>query len=189
MSCFLYKYTKTIHLKFARQRVKPRPIAADALSLSLCSSFPCTTMGSFWSFIQSYPEFFLATICFFWISIFRFTQRCQKSALPVNWPVVGMLPFLIVSSLHYIHDRVVDVLREAGCTFMVFGPWFLNMNFLITCDPATVNHCFNAHFNNYPKGSEFAEMFDVLGDGLLVADSESWEYQRRLAITIFASRC
>ncbi|GJN05595.1 hypothetical protein PR202_ga23238 [Eleusine coracana subsp. coracana] len=144
-------------------------------------------MGTFWSFIQSYPEVFLATICFFWISIFRFTRRCQKSALPVNWPVVGMLPFL-VGSLHYIHDRVVDLLREAGCTFMVFGPWFLNMNFLVTCDPATVNHCFNVHFNKYPKGSEFAEMFDVLGDGLLVADSESWEYQRRVAMAIFAAR-
>jgi cytochrome P450 len=98
-----------------------------------------------------------------------------------------MLPFL-VSSLHYVHDRVVDLLREAGCTFMVFGPWFLNMNFLITCDPVTVNHCFNTHFNNYPKGSEFAEMFDVLGDGLLVADSESWEYQHRLAMAVFAAR-
>jgi cytochrome P450 len=98
-----------------------------------------------------------------------------------------MLPFL-VQNLHYIHDKVADVLREAGCTFMVSGPWFLNMNFLITCDPATVNHCFNANFKNYPKGSEFAEMFDILGDGLLVADSESWEYQRRMAMYIFAAR-
>jgi cytochrome P450 len=185
MGCFLYQCTKTTHLKFASQSVKPRLIAAG--TSSLCSSFPCRTMGTFWSFIQSYPEFFLATICFFWISIFRFTRQCQKSALPVNWPVVGMLPFL-VSSLHYIHDRVVDLLHEAGCTFMVFGPWFLNMNFLITCDPATVNHCFNTHFKNYPKGSEFAEMFDILGDGLLVADSESWEYQRRVAMAIFAAR-
>ncbi|KAL6848048.1 hypothetical protein ACP4OV_022176 [Aristida adscensionis] len=144
-------------------------------------------MGSFWSFIQAYPEVFLAIICFFWFSIFRFIRHCQRSALPVNWPFFGMLPFL-VCNLHYIHDKVADFLRESGCTFMILGPWFLNMNFLVTCDPATVNQCFNTHFKNYPKGSEFAEMFDVLGDGLLVADSKSWEYQRRLAMTIFATR-
>uniref|UniRef100_A0A0E0BYB0 Cytochrome P450 n=1 Tax=Oryza meridionalis TaxID=40149 RepID=A0A0E0BYB0_9ORYZ len=144
-------------------------------------------MGPFWTFILLYPEIFLAIICFFWFSLFRLIRQRQKSNLPVNWPVFGMLPFL-VQNLHYIHDKVADVLREAGCTFMVSGPWFLNMNFLITCDPATVNHCFNANFKNYPKGSEFAEMFDILGDGLLVADSESWEYQRRMAMYIFAAR-
>uniref|UniRef100_A0A0E0JEY7 Cytochrome P450 n=1 Tax=Oryza punctata TaxID=4537 RepID=A0A0E0JEY7_ORYPU len=144
-------------------------------------------MGSFWSFILLYPEVFLAAICFFWFSLFRLIRQRQKRNLPVNWPVLGMLPFL-VQNLHYIHDKVTDVLREAGCTFMVSGPWFLNMNFLITCDPASVNHCFNANFKNYPKGSEFAEMFDILGDGLLVADSESWEYQRRMAMYIFAAR-
>ncbi|KAG8045901.1 hypothetical protein GUJ93_ZPchr0008g13932 [Zizania palustris] len=144
-------------------------------------------MGSFWSFILLYPEIFLALICFFWLSLFRLVQQGQKSTFPVNWPVVGMLPFL-VQNLHYIHDKVADALREAGCTFMVSGPWLLNMNFLITCDPATVNHCFNVNFNNYPKGSEFAEMFDILGDGLLVADSESWEYQRRMAMYVFAAR-
>ncbi|XP_062182563.1 noroxomaritidine synthase-like [Phragmites australis] len=144
-------------------------------------------MGSFWKFIPSYPEIFLAIICFFGLSIFRLIRQCQKSALPVNWPVVGMLPFL-VRNRHYIHDKVVDLLREAGCTFMVFGPWLLNMNFLITCDPATVNHCLNTHFDKYPKGREFAEMFDILGDGLLIADSESWEYQRRVAVSVFASR-
>lgn len=147
----------------------------------------CATMGSFWSFILSFPEVFLAIICFFWLYLFRLIRQYQKSILPVNWPVIGMVPFL-VGNLRYIHDKVTDVLREAGCTFMVSGPWFLNMNFLMTCDPATVNHCFNANFKNYPKGSEFAEMFDILGDGLLVADSESWEYQRRLAMYIFAAR-
>jgi cytochrome P450 len=143
-------------------------------------------MGFFSSFLLSYPEIFLASVCFFCISHFRLVRQCQKSTIPVNWPVIGMLPFL-VRNLYHIHDKVTDMLREAGCTFRIIGPWFLNMNFLATCDPATVNHCFNTNFHNYPKGSEFAEMFDILGEGLLVADSESWEYQRRVAMQIFAS--
>jgi cytochrome P450 len=143
-------------------------------------------MGPLWSFIQSYPEVFLAIICFLGLSIFRLIRQSQKSSLPLNWPVVGMLPFLVVNR-HCILDKVVALLREAGCTFMVFGPWLLDMNFLMTCDPATVNHCLNTHFEKYPKGREFAEMFDILGDGLLVADSESWEYQRRVATSIFGA--
>ncbi|PUZ58376.1 hypothetical protein GQ55_5G505000 [Panicum hallii var. hallii] len=144
-------------------------------------------MGPFWSFIPSYPEVFLAIICFFGLAIFRLIRQSQKSSLPLNWPVVRMLPFLVVNR-HCIHDKVADLLREAGCTFMFFGPWLLDMNILITCDPATVNHCLNTHFEKYPKGREFAEMFDILGDGLLVADSDSWEYQRRVATTIFGAR-
>ncbi|KAI5005300.1 hypothetical protein ZWY2020_032543 [Hordeum vulgare] len=144
-------------------------------------------MVSFWSFLLSYPEVFLAIACFFCLSLFRLVRHCHKSDLPVNWPVIGMLPFL-VRNLYQIHDSGTDMLREAGCTFRIIGPWFLNMSFLATCDPATVNHCFNTNFNNYPKGSEFAEMFDILGEGLLVADSDSWEYQRRVAMQIFGSR-
>ena len=144
-------------------------------------------MGSLWSLIHSYPDVCIAIICFFGLSIFHFIQQSQKSCIPVNWPVVGMLPFIVVSR-HCIHDKVMSLLREAGCTFFFFGPWFLDMNFLITCDPATVNHCLNTHFEKYPKGREFAEMFDILGDGLLVADSESWEYQRRVATSIFGGR-
>nr|CAB3475977.1 unnamed protein product [Digitaria exilis] len=144
-------------------------------------------MGFFWSFIQSYPEVFLAILCFVGLSIFRLVRQSQKSSLPVDWPIVRMLPFTVVNR-HCIHDKVVDLLREAGCTFMFFGPWLLDMNLLLTCDPATVNHCLNTHFERYPKGREFAEMFDILGDGLLVADSESWEYQRRVATSVFGAR-
>ncbi|KAL5226478.1 hypothetical protein ABZP36_014743 [Zizania latifolia] len=75
-------------------------------------------MGSFWSFILLYPEIFLVLICFFWLSLFSLVRWCQKSTFPVNWPVAGMLPFL-VQNLYYIHDKVADVLREAGCTFML----------------------------------------------------------------------
>uniref|UniRef100_A0ACD5Z2E1 Uncharacterized protein n=1 Tax=Avena sativa TaxID=4498 RepID=A0ACD5Z2E1_AVESA len=71
---------------------------------------------------------------------------------------------------------------------MAIGPWFLDMNFFVTCDPATLNHCLSTKFNNYPKGSEFVEMLDFLGDGIIVSDSESWEYQRRMAMHILGSR-
>ncbi|WOL07092.1 Alkane hydroxylase MAH1 [Canna indica] len=49
------------------------------------------------------------------------------------------------------------------------------MNFLITCDPANVQHVFSTNFSNYPKGEEFSEIFDILGDGTFNTDGESWK--------------
>ncbi|CAM0884908.1 unnamed protein product [Alopecurus aequalis] len=144
-------------------------------------------MASFGSFLVSYPEVYLSIICSLCISLLRLIWRCRKSAIPVNWPVVGMLPFVLRNSRH-IHDKVADFLTESGCNFMFVGPWFLNMNIFLTCDPATANHCLNTHFSNYPKGSEFAEMFDFLGDGILASDFGSWESQRHMVVHILGSR-
>lgn len=144
-------------------------------------------MGSLWNVLLSYPEIFLATICFLCISLLRFIRRCQESAIPVNWPVVGMLPFLLRNRYH-IHDKAADFLHEAGWNSMVFGPWFLNMNFFVTCDPATANHCLNANFKKYPKGNDFAEMLDFLGGAILVSDFESWEYQRHMVMVTLGAR-
>ncbi|KAM0891043.1 hypothetical protein ACQ4PT_026659 [Festuca glaucescens] len=144
-------------------------------------------MGSFWSFLVSYPEVYLSISCFLCITLLRLIRRCQKSAIPVNWPVVGMLPFFL-RNLYHIHDKVADFLHEAGWNSMVFGPGFLNMNFFVTCDPATANHCLNANFKKYPKGNDFAEMLDFLGGAILVSDFESWEYQRHMVMVNLGSR-
>ncbi|KAF7056304.1 hypothetical protein CFC21_063721 [Triticum aestivum] len=137
--------------------------------------------------LVSYPEVLLAIVSYLCLSLLRLILRCQKSGIPVKWPVVGMLPFL-VRNRHHIHDKFAHALHEAGCNLMFTGPWFLDMDFFLSCDPATVNHCLSAKFNNYPKGGEFAEMLDFLGNGIIVSDSESWEYQRHMAMHILGSR-
>ncbi|KAJ6752043.1 hypothetical protein OIU85_002463 [Salix viminalis] len=54
------------------------------------------------------------------------------------------------------------------------------MNFVITSDPKNVHHILSDNFANYPKGPEYKNMFEPLGDGILNSDSESWREQRRM---------
>eukprot|EP00262_Sarcandra_glabra_P016537 TRINITY_DN542_c0_g4_i1.p1 TRINITY_DN542_c0_g4~~TRINITY_DN542_c0_g4_i1.p1 ORF type:complete len:529 (+),score=51.04 TRINITY_DN542_c0_g4_i1:196-1782(+) len=130
--------------------------------------------------LDYYPEIFLAIFSFFFV---RF--RCCKNACP-NWPVIGMLPTLL-SNFNRMHEWGVEILRESGLNFMFKGPWFAQMDSLVTCDPANTNHIFITNFSNFPKGSDFLEIFDVLGDGIFNSDSDSWRIQRRIAHTIMSS--
>ncbi|XP_006404786.2 alkane hydroxylase MAH1 isoform X2 [Eutrema salsugineum] len=52
---------------------------------------------------------------------------------------------------------------------------------LITVDPANIHHIMSSNFANYPKGSEFKKIFDVLGDGIFNADSDLWKDLRKSA--------
>ena len=103
----------------------------------------------------------------------------NRNSIVANWPVVGMLPTLLYNVPH-IHDFVTEVLRKSGGTFEFKGPWFAGMNFIVTCDPLNIQHMMTTNFSNYPKGEEFREMLDPLGDGILNVDSDLWKLQRKM---------
>ncbi|PIM98438.1 Cytochrome P450 CYP4/CYP19/CYP26 subfamily [Handroanthus impetiginosus] len=109
----------------------------------------------------------------------NFYARKEKSILPTNWPIFGMMPGLLRNSGR-VHQYATEILEQSGGTFLFKGPWFTNMDMLLTSDPANVHYILTKNFSNFPKGPEFKEIFDVLGDGIFVAESESWENQRRL---------
>ncbi|PIA47896.1 hypothetical protein AQUCO_01400474v1 [Aquilegia coerulea] len=122
-----------------------------------------------------YPEMIFAAVCF--LSL----HHLRSKTLPTNWPFLGMLPSLVVN-LNRVHDWCTEYLVRNGCTFVFEGPWFTNMNHIVvTSDPANMRHIFNTNFSNYPKGAEFNEFFDILGDGIFNADLDSWKTQRKLA--------
>ncbi|KAG2243023.1 hypothetical protein Bca52824_095133 [Brassica carinata] len=52
---------------------------------------------------------------------------------------------------------------------------------LFTVDPANIHHIMSSNFTNYPKGSEFKKIFDVLGDGIFNADFDLWMDLRKSA--------
>ncbi|ONK70821.1 uncharacterized protein A4U43_C04F1880 [Asparagus officinalis] len=136
-------------------------------------------MASFTNLFTSYPELSSTIIsCFFFLLFYYKTTK--KSKLPTNWPIIGMLPSVGLNA-NRLHEWGNEVLKESGCTFKFKGPWLLNMDYVVTCDPANINHVFNVNFSNYPKGDEFVEIFDILGDGIFSADDESWKSQRKRA--------
>ncbi|KAK4439575.1 Alkane hydroxylase MAH1 [Sesamum alatum] len=78
-----------------------------------------------------------------------------------------------------LHDYATEVVEQSGGTFSFKGPWFANMDMMVTSDPANVNYILAKNFPNFSKSPEFKEIFDVLGDGIFAAEYESWESQRK----------
>lgn len=130
-----------------------------------------------------YPEI-LISVAFFLIMFIQFKKN-RKTSAPIDYPIVGMMPALI-ANMDRMHEWATEILKE-NWTVKFNGPWFLNMDFLATCDPSNVNHIFNANHANYPKGDEYLEIFDILGDGIFNADYSSWKSQRKRAHTVISS--
>ncbi|KAF3320396.1 Cytochrome P450 86B1 [Carex littledalei] len=86
---------------------------------------------------------------------------------PVNWPIVGMLPSLLVN-VNKIHDRISNILVDGNLYWR--GPWFSGMVFFVTSDPENVHHIFTKNFQNYRKGDDYIEMFEILGNGIFNTD-------------------
>jgi len=68
---------------------------------------------------------------------------------------------------------------------MFEGPWLSNMNIFVTSDPFNVQHITSTKFENYGKGDDFREIFEVLGDGIFRSDSELWKYNRSILHSAF----
>ncbi|GJN27648.1 hypothetical protein PR202_gb15689 [Eleusine coracana subsp. coracana] len=112
---------------------------------------------------------------YYYLVFFMSSKTNEPPRFPTDWPLVGMLPSLVLN-LHRFHDYATTVLAAAGGTFEARGP--PGLRFLMTCDPANTRHIFVSSFGNYPKGEEFASFFDVMGDSFFNADGESWRRQR-----------
>ncbi|KAF2317486.1 hypothetical protein GH714_022725 [Hevea brasiliensis] len=90
-----------------------------------------------------------------------------------------MIPALLCN-LSHIHDFATFILQQNKGTFLFKGPWLSGMNFLAISDSMNVHYVLSKNFPNYPKGPEFREIFEPLGDGIFNSDSDSWSIQRRI---------
>ncbi|CAK8575251.1 unnamed protein product [Lathyrus sativus] len=101
-----------------------------------------------------------------------------------KWPLMGMLPGLLYN-ISNIHDYINSILKQNGGTFIFEGPLLTNMNIVFTGDPMNVQHITSTKFENYVKGNDFREIFEVLGDGIFRSESHIWKYNRTLLHSIF----
>ncbi|KAK3419141.1 hypothetical protein EUGRSUZ_H04869 [Eucalyptus grandis] len=121
-------------------------------------------------------EIFLAGICFL---VLRLLSK-SDDGIPRNWPLVGMLPALLLNLSHF-HDWATGVVERSQGNFFFRFHWFSGMEILLTADPANVHYIMSTNFGNFPKGPEFKRVFDILGDGIFNSDSNLWSTQRRVA--------
>ncbi|CAM0870631.1 unnamed protein product [Alopecurus aequalis] len=144
----------------------------------------------------SFLELSLSLLCFLVIYVYHIRPKRKNPVIPLEWPLVGMLPTLLVN-LPRLHDWVTSLLTASPLNFRLIGPPRSGMELFLTSDPANVRHVFTSNFPNYPKGPEFAEIMDVLGGGIFNADGDSWRRQRAKAQLLmsgarfraFVSRC
>jgi len=126
-------------------------------------------------------EIIIAAIVFIFIHSFR----SKKHHGITNWPILGMLPSLIIGLKTNLYEWMTNMLKHQNGTFIFKGPWFINFNFIITSKPQNIEHLLKTKFTIYPKGNFFKDtLFDLLGDGIFNAE---WLKQRKIASIEFHS--
>jgi fatty acid omega-hydroxylase len=114
-------------------------------------------------------------------------RQRRSQGLPC-WPVVGMLPSLLLGLRADMYEWITGVLRSRGGTFTFRGPWFTNLQCVVTADPRNLEHLLKTRFGSFPKGPYFrATVRDLLGDGIFGADGVAWRRQRKPASLEFHS--
>ncbi|KAL6843251.1 hypothetical protein ACP4OV_026964 [Aristida adscensionis] len=106
------------------------------------------------------------------------SSRSYNPSLPVYWPIVGILPSIIANIDNNLHDYITSVLAASRGNYKMNVPLATSMQFFFTCDPANVRQIFSSNHPNYPKGKEFAEIFDIMRGGFFTIDGESSRQHR-----------
>ncbi|XP_068645391.1 cytochrome P450 86B1-like [Aristolochia californica] len=120
------------------------------------------------------------------VTIHSLRQK-KKQGVPV-WPVIGMLPSMVLGLRGNAYEWVTNTLIQQGGTFVFKGPWFSSLNCVVTADPRNLEHLLKSKFTNFPKGQHFrGALHDLLGDGIFNADDETWRRQRKTASIEFHS--
>ncbi|XP_006661879.2 cytochrome P450 86B1-like [Oryza brachyantha] len=128
----------------------------------------------------------LLVAVFIFVAIHSLRQR-RSQGLP-SWPVVGMLPSLLLGLRGDMYEWITGVLKARGGTFTFHGPWFTNLHCVVTADPRNLEHLLKTKFGSFPKGPYFRDTVrDLLGDGIFGADDEVWRRQRKAASLEFHS--
>ncbi|KAL6568852.1 hypothetical protein OROHE_003593 [Orobanche hederae] len=138
-----------------------------------------SVFSSFISEIQT-KELLVAILVFISIHSLR-RSRNRAHGLP-EWPLVGMLPSLLLGLRGNIYEWISDIVSSQNGTFVFRGPSFTNLHCVVTSDPRNLEHLLKARFTNFPKGGYFRDAVgDLLGDGIFSADGDEWRRQRKTA--------
>ncbi|XP_072968396.1 alkane hydroxylase MAH1-like [Typha angustifolia] len=135
---------------------------------------------------NTYLAMFISLMAPLLLILVLFHRVIKRSVNPVNWPFLGMLPSLVANTPH-LHHWTTNLAANNDGNYEFKGPWLSGMNIFFTADPMNTNHIFSLNRQNYVKGSKITDIFDILGDGLIIANDESWLHQRRRAHTLISS--
>ncbi|PIN22009.1 Cytochrome P450 CYP4/CYP19/CYP26 subfamily [Handroanthus impetiginosus] len=142
-----------------------------------------------YTFVQFFSEIQMIELCVAVVvfMVIHCLRQKKHQGLP-NWPFVGMLPSLVLGLQGNMYDWISEIICRQNGTFIFKGPWFTNLNCVVTSDPRNIEYLLKTKFSNFPKGNYFRDTVrDLLGDGIFSADDEIWQKQRKPASLEFHS--
>ncbi|KAI3966972.1 hypothetical protein MKX01_040613 [Papaver californicum] len=127
----------------------------------------------------------LVSFIFFFFICSIFLKKTSR-AIYQKWLFLGSLPVILKNAKRLLKGvNGIFLSLDGGGSFFIDGPIFTNLKYFVTCHPKNVEYILKTDFNNFPKGPEFRQIFDPLGDGILTTDSDAWKALRRMAHTAF----
>ncbi|CAM8988748.1 unnamed protein product [Rhodiola kirilowii] len=96
-----------------------------------------------------------------------------------KWPLLGHLGPLLCTNLG-VHDYATYLLSQCNYTAELQGPSLTNLSAILTSDPDNIHYILSSNASNFNKGVSFKSIFEMWGNGIMVAEADSWRFQRRL---------
>ncbi|KAL5714552.1 hypothetical protein ACHQM5_016496 [Ranunculus cassubicifolius] len=119
--------------------------------------------------------------------IWQFMLRKHSKTQTLAWPLAGSVPVVLwyFSGIYEGLNEAFLSIGDGVGSFFLQGPFFTRIKYLVTCHPENMEYILKTNFSNFPKGPDFKQIFEVLGDGILNDDGESWHLQRKLVHSCF----
>ncbi|KAH7460776.1 Cytochrome P450 86A7 [Phytophthora ramorum] len=107
--------------------------------------------------------------------------------LPSKIPVLGNAIELL-SNAERMHDWIADqIVPFDGEPFTLSLPGKDDMMFI--AKPEHIEQVLKTQFDNFPKSQHIHDLFfDLLGDGVVITNGETWKRQRRVLVNLFSAR-
>ncbi|KAF2308450.1 hypothetical protein GH714_009714 [Hevea brasiliensis] len=110
------------------------------------------------------------------MGISTYQLACSRDVPQLSW------------NSYRLHDFFTCILQQSQGTFLFKGHWFGDKDFVFTSDSMNIHHILSKNFANYHKGEDFREIFEPMGDGIFISDSDNWRNLRRIFHSVLKSR-
>ncbi|CAI5735867.1 unnamed protein product [Hyaloperonospora brassicae] len=115
------------------------------------------------------------------------TAKQRVRFLPSKIPVLGNTIDLLMNA-ERMHDWIADhILSCHGEPFTLRLLGKDDMMFI--AKPEHIEQVLKTQFSNFPKSQHIHDVFfDLLGDGIVITNGETWKRQRRVLVNLFSAR-
>ncbi|XP_073284611.1 cytochrome P450 94A2-like [Primulina huaijiensis] len=156
-----------------------RTISIDSHQLILLSLKFSVIKMEFLLFSVSLALSILLPLLFLALAIFKNSQP-TSSKFPRSYPIFGSFLTLLKNKERYVQWTSDLALATPNLTYTMQSAF--ERKLVVTANAANVKHILKSNFQNYNKGPFFRETLrDLLGDGIINADGETWMFQRQVS--------